>query len=250
MLAYSETTASLNNENESYDIYGALYDLHSLRSQLFAAGLVLAQPISDGSVEIVANTEKNLNVCSLVTELIHDPNVRYDTNTARSTSNQGSTLFSNGKAFFYATALYLGKTLRANEPEFDYGVIIMPKYDESSEYISTTYGSSVFAIPLSVTNLHKSAVILDAMNAISNDTVVYSFYDIVMKSQIADAQEDADMIDLARAKLYVDFAFVNELGLLSAFQNAVINEFGISSALQSLSKVAQAKLTTLLECYQ
>jgi hypothetical protein len=245
----SATSKNLNNDNTEDDVYGALYDFHSSRSQLFAAGLVLTKPTQNGFVEICANTEKNINICNAVTKLIHDMNVRYDTNTARSSSNKGSTIFSNGNALFYATALYLGKTLRANAPAFNYGIIPMPKYDADSDYISTTYGASVFAIPLSVNNPHMSAVVLDAMNALSNDTIVYSFYDIVMKSQIADAPEDADMIDMARANLYVDFEFINELGLISAFQTAVANNANISSALKALSNVAETKLTDLLKSY-
>ncbi len=246
----SQTAKNLNDDNKEDDVYGALYDVHSMRSQLFAAGLVLTEPSDNGFVKIVANTEKNINICTSVTKLIHDQNVRYDTNTARSTSNKGPTIFTNGYSLFYATALYLGKTLRANAPGFNYGVIPMPKYDESAEYISTTYGSSVFAIPLSVNDAHMSAVVLDAMNAVSNDTIVYSFYDIVMKNQIADAQEDADMIDMARARLYVDFEFINSLGLLTAFQNAVENDVGITSSLKSVSAIAEKKLAILLENYK
>ena len=58
------------------------------------------------------------------------------------------------------------------------------------------------------------------------------------------------MIDMARARLYVDFEFINELGLLSAFQSAVINDVVISAALKAISAAAETKLKDLLESYK
>lgn len=245
-----QAAQNLNNEIDTDDVYGALYDLHSLRSQFFSSGLVLTQPSSNGFVEIVAKSDRNISICESLTNLIHDPAVRYDTNTARALANKNPSLFTNGKGLFFASALLLGNTIRERDPDFNYGIIVMPKHDENSDYISTTYGASVFGIPATAKNFHVSAVVLNAMNALSKDTVVYAFYDIVMKSQIADAQEDAKMIDLARETLHIDFEFINELDLLHAFRKAVTDKSPIVSQLDALISSAQDKLTKILEAYR
>ena len=241
---------NLDNSDKSDDIYGALYDLHSVPTQMYAAGMRLSNIGEDGSISIVDNTESISNVASAVVSLIHGGGVRYDSNTARSSNNQGMSIFTAGNALFYATALYLGKTLRTSDTSFDYGVLVPPKYDESSEYITSCYGASLFGIPLSVKDVHKSAVILDAINYYSNETVVDAFYEIVLKYQVADSEEDADMIQMARDTLYVEYAFIQSLSLYSGVKSAVINNTPIASAVAANLKVSQRELQKFLDAYQ
>lgn len=241
---------NLDNDQTADDIYGALYDVHSVPAQLYAAGLQLSQIQADGSIAISSNKEQIVSVTEAVTSLLHSGGVRYDSNTARSSKNQGLTLFTNGSAMFYATALYLGQSLRSANTAFDYGVLVPPKFDEASEYITSCYGASLFGIPLSVKDVHRSAVILDAINYYSNDTVVDAFYEIVLKYQVADSEEDANMIQMARDTLYVEFAFIQSLSSLSSVKNAAINNTPIASALAATLKVSQNELKKLTAAYQ
>lgn len=248
-------SANLDDDDESNNVYGALYDVHSLRSQLFSAGLKLTEISKEnGAITLTADKQQNINVSQLVSRLIHSPYTRYDTATARAGNNQGPTLFTNQKAMFYATALYLGTGLKASVKSFEYGIIPMPKYAEDDEYTSTTYGASPFAIPKSAKDLHCSAMILDAINYLSKDSIVNTMFEIVMKGQVAQQYDDARMIEFARSKVYVDFAWIYDgasgITVFGAYHKAVTNNTSVTSELESVSGPSQEALNKIMEYYR
>ena len=242
-------SANLDNETADDDVWGALYDVHSAACMLYSAGLKLTTIKDDGSIAITSDKDGVIRVGEACINLLHNGATRYDSNTARATNNQGVKLFTNESAMFYATALYLGQTLRGSNTGFDYGVLVPPKYDKDSEYITSTYGASLFGIPHSVKDVHKSAVILDALNYYSNDTVVDAFYEIVLKYQVADSEEDANMIEKARDVLYMDFAYIYTLTLFSGVKNAVIKNQPLASIMTANSKVSEKELQKLVSAY-
>lgn len=242
-------SANLDNDTADDDIYGALFDTHSVGCMLYSAGMKLTDIKEDGTIAITENKDALIAASEACINLLHNGASRYDSNTARATGNQGVKLFTNESAMFYATALYLGQTLRKSDTGFDYGVLIPPKFDKDSDYVTGTYGASLFGIPHSVKDVHKSAVILDALNYYSNETVVDAFYEIVLKYQVADSEEDANMIEKARDVLYMDFAYIYTLTLFSGIKNAIINNRPISSTVAANAKVSQKELQKLVSAY-
>jgi hypothetical protein len=240
--------ANLDDNDTSNDIYGTMYDIHSMRAQLTSAGLRVTEIAENGAVQITASTEKNINICDKVTQLINSSAVNYSSTNTRV---RDYTLFSEGRSLFYATALLIGRTLKSLSMSFDYGVLITPKYSAEDDYVSTNYGASVFSIPLDVKDRHMSATILNALNYLSADTVVYSFYDQVIKNRVAESPDDSEMIDLARANMYMDFAFIydSDLGILTSFYKAVLNNTSVSSSLASIETSAEEKLTALIASF-
>ncbi|MBQ8849759.1 MAG: hypothetical protein IJ011_05475 [Clostridia bacterium] len=210
------------------DVYGAIYDVHSLRSQLISADLKLTEIKDNGTIELIAESRAlNLNIQAKVKSLIHDTSTNYfgGGSTARTNMAGKAKLLGEKKAAFYATCMYAGSTVKKTGA--NYGVIPMPMYEEGGEYISTSYGVSTFAIPKTAADYHFSAVILDALNYHSYNTVVTGFFDTAMKAQIADSPEDARMMDIARESLYFDFAWMLDQGgtmnVFSAYQKATSN---------------------------
>ena len=245
----TQVATNLDNDTADDDVWGALYDVHAVGCMLYSAGMKLTNFNDDGSIAITSNTDGLVRAGEACIELLHNGATRYDSNTARSTNNQGVKLFTNESAMFYATALYLGQTLRKSDTGFDYGVLIPPKFDKDSDYVTGTYGASLFGIPHSVKNVHRSAVILDALNYYSNDTVVDAFYEIVLKYQVADSEEDANMIEKARDVLYMDVAYIYTLTLFSGIKSAVIKNQPMSSVIAANSKVAQKELQKIVSAY-
>lgn len=235
--------ANLDDTDTANDIYGVLYDVHSLRSQLFSAGLKLAKKGNDGTFNIddVANVS-NVNICDKVTDLFNDHSVNYSDKTARA---RDWTLFKNSQAMMYATALYLGQSLRSGNLDFDYGILPMPKLDKDSDYISTPYGVSVFAIPQNVTSRHASAMVLNAMSFYSSNgsgNLVETFYDLVLKYQVANSVDDVENLELVRNKVYVDFAFIYDVGVFDCFSNAVKKNVSVTTDLNGKIKAAKRSL--------
>ena len=215
MRAYSRMVALNLDEPGDTTIYGSLYDQHSAIAQGYASGLKLININESGFPEANYNNPNNYDIIAKVASVIAEPSVNYEPKTARSVTFNINT-FMNGRALFYNTALYLGTRLKNGNLPFDYGVIPMPKYnEEQADYISTIYGVSFFSIPTSVKDVHCSATILNALNWLSHPngnlakkSLTYEYLETVLKNQIADDEIDANMIQLARTNLYVDFAFI------------------------------------------
>lgn len=129
----------------------------------------------------------------------------------------------------------------------------MPKYDKESDYVSTTYGASIFSIPKICQDRSMSAVILDVMNRRSSDTIVTAFYDNVLKRKVADRPTDARMVDLARNLLYVDFGFVCEsdrFNLFSKVQGQVVKNQSLSTVIAEIATAARNQLDSIIEIYR
>ncbi len=246
----TQVSRDLNNDTTLDDVWGSLFDVHSACALLYSSGMRLTDFAADGTISLTNNTDALVRIGELCGKLLNADGVRYDSNTARSSKNFNPGIFTDGQSLFLATALYLGKTLRAANSDVEYGVIVPPKADVNSEYYTTTYGASLFGIPLSVKDVHKSAVILDALNYYSKDTVVDAFYEVVLKGQIADSQDDADMMEQARQTVVVDFAFINSLDLNTMIRDAAIAGNPLGSVITVGSKLSKTKLDKIIKAYE
>lgn len=242
---------SQNLDDATRAIYGLTYDVHAVRSGLFTSGIkmVTINP-ENGAIGITAGTTKNVDIADALTTLVHGEGVQLLETTARATD---ITLFTGGKTMMLAGCLFRGYDIRSNRDEgFSYGVLVVPKYDSDSDYMSTFYGVSTFSIPTFCTDRSMSAVILDAMNRRSKDTIVNAFYNNVLMSKVADAPDDARMLGLARSSVVVDFAFVasGTIKLLPEFQVAVYKNSSISTTIAGIAQTAKTQLETLMGVYQ
>ena len=261
MLRYSKMAASnLDGANESAPkVYGALYDAHSAGAQVMASGIRLVQMNDDGIPELIANTQTNVNISDKIRAMIADESVFYIQKTARASANTNPGTFKDGNALFFCSSLYLGKNLKTSNLPFQYGIIPQPIYEKTQDYVSTIYGVSFFGIPKSVKNLHASAVILNAMNYLSNpknemgeDALTYQYFETVVMSQIALAPDDAAMLELIRNSLYVDFAFMYDknLSVYSCFTQSATNNKSVITLLEEIEKALPENLADLIKIYQ
>ena len=245
---------NFTDPNAATPTYGAEYDVHSLRSQLFAADLKLTK-IENGTIELIASSRtKNINIQEAVEALIHDETTYYwgGGSTARNKMQEKAKMLSDKRVAFYVSCMYVGSYVK--DTGVNYGVVPMPMYEEGGEYISTSYGVSTFAIPKTAADYHFSSVILDALNYYSYNTVVTNFYDTAMKAQIADSADDARMMDIARDSLYFDFAWMLDEGktmtVFSAFQKATNDEnIKIGSLLDKAMETSIEGLQSIIAFY-
>ena len=245
---------NLDDGDTSNDVYGALYDTHSSRSQLFSAGLKLLDVTESGAIDIIAESRTlNVDICEAVTNLVHANTTYLNKNTARSDINLKVNMFNGDRVMFYATALYLGYYINGADNPALFGVVPMPKMTVEDEYVTTSYGVSVFAIPKNAVDPHFSTVILDALNYYSEETTLSAFYEKAMKGQIAEGADDARMMDIARDTMYFDLGWILDQGgtinVFGAFQKAVINNEELASHLPGAMESSTTALADLIAFY-
>ena len=97
----------------------------------------------------------------------------------------------------------------------DFGIIPYPKYDtkQSDYYSSSKDELSVFVVPVDAKDLEKTGLITEALCIASNEQVVPTYYEIVLKDKMARDAESTTMIDIIRDSLTFDFGYLHSNAL-------------------------------------
>lgn len=159
--------------------------------------------------------------------------------------------FANGNAFFCEiTLLKIDNFLRGMED--DYGMLPIPKLDESQEnYISfVNAAGTLVMMPSSAEDPSRTATILEALAAGASDYITPSLYEVIVKNKNARDEESAQMVDLIIAHRVFDPVYIN---LLTGWETPATQlsekKSNIVSALEKRKKVMTRELEKISEAY-
>ena len=244
-------SSDLNGDGEltlEDDQLGYACALQAGRAMLAAAGMQVATKTDDGSWEYNFMNERFVDRYDAIYNLLHNTEgVVY--NTTVSLEN----VFKSGHLLFLGASI--GSTDLLRDMEIDFGIIPMPKMDDSQEdYVTYNFGTYYMAILLTAANPEMSAVMLEALNAESYKSVVNVYYDTALKNKYSRDEESREMIDLINSKCFFDFTFVNETStdhiVMWFFQQLEAKQQNITSLYEGRRAGFEQKLADLLETYQ
>ncbi|MBQ2734949.1 MAG: hypothetical protein IJF33_03875, partial [Clostridia bacterium] len=159
------------------------------------------------------------------------------------------------------TALFmvhmLSGTDQLRDMEADYGIIPMPKLDDTQENYTTFVhnGFTVFAIPTTCQIADTVAPFLEAMCAESYRTVTPAYYDVALKVKYARDEEASAMLDIATQSIVLDFGYLfnqyissNTALFRSMFNTTTSIDKGIST-IASKEKATNKLLAKIIDTY-
>ena len=238
------------------DRYGILGD-DGMVYQLFAAGG--ARHISkndEGMPELTFNTETNVSMIKdYLDNILFVSSLTYNSSGSEKGGLYSDTMFTNNQGLFLMRPLNSTEKFRSTM-ESDFGILPLPKYSDSQEsYYSPVqcYGGSVISIPLNVSDVERSGIILEALSAESTYTLIPAFYDIVLKNKNTRDEESKEMLDIILATRVYDVGvfyslagFSNEFVLITGKQKSI---FGIpqTSDVASFYAKREKKLLAALD---
>ena len=157
--------------------------------------------------------------------------------------------FTEGRVLFNTAGLVRVTVFRAMETDF--GILPLPKYDESQkEYnsmISMGCANSI-AIPTTA-NAERSGAIIEALSAESYYTLKPAYYDIVLKTKNARDDASSEMLDIIFENRIFDIAYMYDWGGLIGAINGLKTDGKISSTVDSKLKAAEKALEKTLTAY-
>ena len=184
---------------------------------------------STGNPEITMFNDRAVGVCDKIIKLQADKQITINANDYLN-KYPGDTVwdkmqlvvFDTNRALFYYSGMNRVTLLR--DMATDFGIIPPPKYDGQQDgyhpYVDMWCTSSV-AIPVTVTDKNRTGIILEALTAESQYTLLPAYYDISLKTKFARDDESQEMLDLIFANRLYDIGEVYNWGGVTDFFNSL-----------------------------
>lgn len=232
------------------DIYGLIRDNDGIVTDALVGAFDIPLVENDGgSLKIVFNSEKTINLIERVQELYFENNYAIFQVYADMPNK-----LMDDTALMTIFRLSLTDSLR--DMESDYMILPCPKYDEAQQnYCGFTHnGFSVFCIPVSSVKTDVASAALEALCAESYRTCTMAYYETTVKGKLARDDETAEMLDIIHDGVRFDFGYVYSASLADLIQiTRGMNNAKTSTGASTLAtKVAQSekKLPALLEAFE
>ncbi len=153
-------------------------------------------------------------------------------------------MFINNQGLFYfECASYTGALRNMSD---DFGVLPLPKYDKNQQKYATYVNpiSSTMIIPVGPKNYDDLGKVIETMAILSSESVIPTYYDLVLKRKTIRDEESAQMLDIIFSNRIYDLScFYERIGLMHTFQEAINSKTNnFSSNYQSRLKKAEKEI--------
>ena len=157
-------------------------------------------------------------------------------------------MFINNQGLFYfECASYINSLRNMSD---DFGVLPLPKYSETQEKYATYVNpvSSTMVVPVGPKKYDDLSKIIETMAILSSESVIPTYYDLVLKRKTIRDEESAQMLDIIFSNRIYDLScFYERIGLMHVFQaaiNAKTNNF--ASTYKSSLKKAEKEIERIV----
>jgi len=205
------------------DQWGYLIWTDAMVSYLHSGGQRLVSKDKDGVPVVTFNTSKTYQVMEKAFKLLYDESITGNVqkpafiNAGDEAWSQRESvfesIFTSDRAAFSWVRLYMIPRLRTMDTDF--GIVPVPKYDESIKgYPSTVnvHHACALGIPVTVEDLERTAIIMEALAAESRYTVQPAYYEISLKTKHSRDDESAEMLDLILKNRVIDIGDIYNFG--------------------------------------
>ncbi len=248
-----DITADDGNETwGTEDTYAISANVDLLYGLFGAMGNKFSDLDEDGNIVVTTYNETAVNKMNSIIELFNKNNCYMTPAGTPHPWEDSANVFTSGNALFLYTATgYMNDYLP--ESTVDYSIVITPKYDDKSDYITCAWPDSNYclAIPTGLsTALRKFAgTMAEAYCYKSWEIVRPVKYDRVFCHQVAADPRSSEMMDRIFGSLYFDVNLVFNFGSTRTLVQTFLkkgNTTGYSSAVQAVEDVIKGDIQRLL----
>lgn len=243
--AYAKKVSSDLDGNGKYDENDAfgLIGTSTLGYAMFYASELRFVACDDQGEPYLAMTETDLlkasDLLDKVLDLLYNGHSSYI--VAPGKEKDALNMFINNQGLFYVECTsYIGGLRNMSD---DFGVLPLPKYAKSQMKYATYVNpvASTMVIPVGSKNYDDLSKAIETMAILSSETVIPTYYDLVLKRKTIRDEESAQMLDIIFSNRIYDLScFYEKIGLMHVFQNAV-NEKNNTFSSNYQSSVSRAE---------
>lgn len=219
-----------NGKMTDADQFGITAQPNLAQMLFFASGEKMIDKDSNDIPKIAVGGERSYNVADKISTIMSDSEHMFF-----STAEIMKPVWFEGRALFYFASLANAKVMR--DSDFDFGLLPLPKYDESQEEYfchMNAHNPCGTGIPVSVDS-SRAATILQALVCMSDDEVIPAYYDTCLEGKYIRDEDSSRMLKIIFNSWRSDLADAYQWGQLSGNISAGINNgTGLASMLESL----------------
>jgi len=247
MLTMGETVLTDSNGDQTYyyedDVIGIICTPDYMASMGVGQGIQFTAKEENGNVSILSPDDRVVSINERLVALaqmpvygdhIHDPNKpnMYE-------------IFANDHSLFMVYSLEATSNDAIRNMN-GYGIIPLPKYDESQEQYITFTVTELAGIPAVVQDEEVSAIILEALQYESWKTVRPAYYEVTLKEKYSHDRLSSQMLDIIVEDTTCPFAYMYAfITGESIYQQS--REAGFVTYMASKKSMFQQKIDDLVE---
>lgn len=167
---------------------------------------------------------------------------------------QGTETFSfmRREALFISNNMVIIDVIR--DMDDDFGILPYPKLDarQDSYYSNMGMNSASFGIPATTPDIERVGVIMNAMTAVSMDTVRPAYFEYTLNRKRARDDESLDMLEIITSSRIFDVGLVyNWGGIATEYRNNVVQRKSesLSTVFEKFSGPAQTAIDKSMEIF-
>ena len=237
-----------NTKNDADDIHGLVTNgAGTFNWMAFSSGIEFTSRDEDGYPVLNLNNETSVALCDKLLALLKNNESVYN----HTDNLEHVWKFANGNALFIVNRFFLTGWEQFRTMNDEYGILPMPKYDESIEGYHSTVEALVQwgAVPVTSPDLDLVSATAEALAYYSRIYSTPAYYETTLKLKQTRDDKSMEILDLIMEGRDTDFLFINNLGgmqniFVSVF-NAGQNNFASIYASSEMS--ANATLTKLID---
>jgi hypothetical protein len=224
LAEYCKAVASLNgDENFTYRkdgkcVWGISSHTNAPQHFYFCANESSVEPDENGGLKFMYQSERFYNVIEKLASLLKGTEgyTLKANNTDFDADNGGYVyVFTTGRSLFMTGEIKAAQLMRGMDDNF--GIVPFPKYDEAQENYVTDLVAQLFyfTIPVTNTNLSRTATITEVLTHESFTDVIPLYYKYTVEQKGLRNEDSIEMLDIMRKTRKVD------IGVAFKWENSI-----------------------------
>jgi len=231
-----------NGEVSEADQFGFVIPDRQIYRLFWSLGGRYVEKTSDGGLTLFTNTEKVYSIFDTSKAFLGLDQVYLNPGYDITVFQNGRSVFANGNMSYTLDVL--------RDTDFAYGILPNFKLDESQEAYYTNGGGGPQGVPITNSDLEKTAIIMEALNAESYKRVIPAFYDSALKGKYAGDENDMEMLDIIYSNVVYDSCRAYCVDMENLLKNCVNPNWEFASAFASLRGVYEEVLQSNVKTYR
>jgi hypothetical protein len=214
-----------NDKRDKDDIYGmSQIGCNAIITWAYAFDNPICKKNSNDIPEIALNSHKIDTIVDNIYDMCYNTNGVWCDFSPSSLEYEACDLFYEGRAIFTQNILKAVTKEELRNFEDDYGILPMPKFDETQKDYKTMSGEwqTTLAVPKTCKDTDFVGTIVEALSAQSWKTWTPTFYEIALKTRYLRDNESKKVLDILIENTVYDFGYVYHFGLSNFLSEMIL----------------------------